>query len=92
MKGWENVTEEDILKLSYKKNIKPTSNTKISTDKITKKNKYNAVKTKIDGIIFDSKAEAQYYSDSALEKSWCSEILCDAKRLHTSGSIHQRKR
>lgn len=68
MKGWEDVTEEDILKLSYKKNIKPTSDVKISTDKITKKNKYNAVKTKIDGIIFDSKAEAQYYSELLLLK------------------------
>lgn len=68
MKGWENVTEEDILKLSYKKNIKPTSDVKISTDKIIKKNKYNAVKTKIDGIIFDSKAEAQYYSELLLLK------------------------
>ena len=68
MKGWENVTEEDILKLNYKKNIKPTSNTKISTDKIIKKNKYNAVKTKTDGIIFDSKAEAQYYSELLLLK------------------------
>lgn len=66
MKGWEDVTEEDILKLSYKKNIKPTSDVKIST--ITKKNKYNAVKTKIDGIIFDSKAEAQYYSELLLLK------------------------
>lgn len=68
MKGWEDVTEEDILKLSYKKNIKPTSDVKISTDKIIKKNKYNAVKTKIDGIIFDSKAEAQYYSELLLLK------------------------
>ena len=68
MKGWENVTEEDILKLSYKKNIKPISDVKISTDKITKKNKYNAVKTKIDGIKFDSKAESQYYSELLLLK------------------------
>lgn len=68
MKGWEDVTEEDILKLSYKKNIKPTNNLKTSTDKTTKKNKYNAVKTKIDGIKFDSKAEAQYYSELLLLK------------------------
>jgi hypothetical protein len=29
--------------------------------KVAKRNKYNAVKTKVDGITFDSKKEASYY-------------------------------
>ena len=31
-----------------------------------KRNKYNAVKTKVDGITFDSKAEADYYAELKL--------------------------
>lgn len=64
MKGWEDVSEEDILKLSYRKNIKPAINRKIKTGKT----KYNAVKTEIDGIKFDSKAEANYYSELLIKK------------------------
>ena len=55
MKGWEDVTEEDILKLSYRKNIKPIGDRKTVAGKTTSKNKYNAVKTEINGIKFDSK-------------------------------------
>lgn len=68
MKGWEDVTEEDILKLSYRKNIKPIGDRKTVAGKTTSKNKYNAVKTEINGIKFDSKAEAQYYSELLLLK------------------------
>ncbi len=68
MKGWEDVSEEDILKLSYRKNIKPVINRKIKTGKTTRANKYNAVKTEIDGIKFDSKAEANYYSELLILK------------------------
>ena len=32
----------------------------------TKRNKYNAQKTKIDGITFDSRAEADYYAELKL--------------------------
>lgn len=69
MKGWENITEEDILKLNYKKNIKFAVDKRTLTSKTKKKkNKYNAVKTEVNGIMFDSKAEAKYYSELLLLK------------------------
>ena len=62
MKGWEDVTEEGLSKLGIKyivkTNKKPIAKKKIDTDT----NKYKAVKTEINGIVFDSKKEANYYS------------------------------
>ena len=66
MKGWEDVTEEQLSKLGIKYTAKthkkPIEKKKISTDINRPKNKYNAVKTEINGIVFDSKKEANYYS------------------------------
>lgn len=66
MKGWENVTEEQLskmgIKYTAKTHKKPITKKKISTDIIRPKNKYNAVKMEINGIVFDSKKEANYYS------------------------------
>lgn len=66
MKGWEDVTEEGLSKLGIKyivkTNKKPIAKKKIDTDINRPKDKYNAVKTEINGIVFDSKKEANYYS------------------------------
>lgn len=72
MKGWEDLTAEDVEKLSYKNRVKNASkpakmilsggNTNIP------KNKYNAVKTTTGGITFDSKAEANYYNELLMLK------------------------
>lgn len=68
MKGWEDVTEEQLSKLGIKYTAKthkkPIAKKKIDTDT----NKYNAVKTEINGITFDSKKEADYYSNLLLLK------------------------
>lgn len=72
MKGWEDVTEEQLSKLGIKYTAKthkkPIEKKKIDTDINRPKNKYNAVKTKINGITFDSKKEADYYSNLLLLK------------------------
>lgn len=72
MKGWEDVTEEQLSKLGIKYTAKmhkkPIEKKKISTDINRPKNKYNAVKTEINGIVFDSKKEADYYSELLLLK------------------------
>lgn len=66
MKGWEDVTEERLSKLGIKyivkTNKKLIAKKKIDTDINRPKNKYNALKTEINGIVFDSKKEANYYS------------------------------
>lgn len=72
MKGWENVTEEQLSKLGIKYTTKthkkPIEKKKIDIDTNRPKNKYNAVKTEINGITFDSKKEADYYSKLLLLK------------------------
>ena len=71
MRGWEDLTAEDVERLSYKNRIKNTSEpAKTILNKVNiinrPKNKYNAVKTTTGGITFDSKAEANYYSELLL--------------------------
>ena len=72
MKGWEDLTAEDVAKLSYKNRIKNGSKSatailnKVNTNR--PKNKYNAVKTTTGGIKFDSKAEARYYDELLMLK------------------------
>lgn len=72
MRGWEDLTAEDVAKLSYKNRIKNNSKpaktilNKVNTNR--PKNKYNAVKTTTGGIKFDSKAEANYYNELLLLK------------------------
>ena len=70
MRGFEDWTEEDVIKHNKKVNrmtdlskakledflYKTTSNTTNN-----KKSKYNANKVEIDGIKFDSQNEADYY-------------------------------
>lgn len=72
MKGWEDVTEEQLSKLGIKYTTKThkklIAKKKIGTDTNRPKNKYNAVKTEINGIAFDSKKEADYYSNLLLLK------------------------
>lgn len=72
MKGWEDLTAEDVEKLSYKNRVKNASKpaktilNKVNTNR--PKNKYNAVKTTTGGITFDSKAEANYYNELLMLK------------------------
>lgn len=75
MRGFEDWTEEDVIKHNKKINrmtdlskakledflYKTTSNTTNN-----KKSKYNANKVEIDGIKFDSQKEADYYSELKL--------------------------
>lgn len=75
MRGFEDWTEEDVIKHNKKVNrmtdlskakledflYKTTSNTTNN-----KKSKYNANKVEIDGIKFDSQKEADYYSELKL--------------------------
>lgn len=65
MKGWEDVTEEELLsmgvKYSLKTNKKPIAKKKTDTDTNRPKSKYNAIKTVIGNLKFDSKKEANYY-------------------------------
>ena len=72
MKGWENVTAEDIANMSYKNRLRQTDKpkqTRKTKPNINRcKNKYNAVKTTTGGITFDSKAEANYYSELLMLK------------------------
>lgn len=72
MKGWEDVTEEQLskmgIKYTAKTHNKPIEKKKIDTDINRPKNKYNAVKTEVNGIVFDSKKEADYYSNLLLLK------------------------
>ena len=62
MKGWEEMLLNKGIKYSLKTHKKPIAKKKSSTNIIKPKSKYNAVKTEINGIIFDSKKEANYYS------------------------------
>ena len=63
MKGWEDVTEKDLVKLKYKStaNNKPVAKKKSIIDINRPKSKYNAIKTVIGNLKFDSKKEANYY-------------------------------
>ena len=65
MKGWEDVTEEMLsnkgIKYTAKTNKTAVAKRKSSTNIIKPKSKFNAVKTEINGIKFDSKKEANYY-------------------------------
>ena len=70
MRGFEDWTEEDVLK--HNARIKNTTQ-KIDLDNHgdkflnkKKKSKYNANKVEVDGIKFDSKKEADYYSELKL--------------------------
>lgn len=72
MRGWEDLTAEDVEKLSYKnrvKNANEPAKTILNKVNINRpKNKYNAIKTTIGDITFDSKAEANYYNELLLLK------------------------
>lgn len=65
MNGWEDVTEKELLnmgvKYSLKTNKKPIAKKKTDTDTNRPKSKYNAIKTVIGNLKFDSKKEANYY-------------------------------
>lgn len=65
MNGWEDVTEKELLnmgvKYSLKTNKKPIEKKKTDTDTNRPKSKYNAIKTVIGNLKFDSKKEANYY-------------------------------
>lgn len=70
MKGFENWTEEDVIKHNKRVN-KMTDLSKIKSEDSTntastKKSKYGANKVEVDGIKFDSKKEADYYSELKL--------------------------
>ena len=70
MKGFENWTEEDGIKHNKRVN-KMTDLSKIKSEDSTntastKKSKYGANKVEVDGIKFDSKKEADYYSELKL--------------------------
>ena len=79
MRGWEDVTPEQAKKLSHTSRFKGYKN-KIAMNCIKSKqkpltqaytsnsNKYGAVKAEINGIKFDSKAEAEYFSKLLLAK------------------------
>lgn len=72
MKGFENWTEEDVIKHNKKVN-RMTDLSKIKSEDFlygtannttsTKKSKYGAKRVEIDGIKFDSQKEANYYSE-----------------------------
>lgn len=68
MRGWEDLTAEDVERLSYKNRIKNTSEPAKTILNKVNINKYNAVKTTTGGITFDSKAEANYYNELLLLK------------------------
>ena len=71
------ITEKEAAALGITTNFTPEDNeqTKYFMDVLkTKRNKYNAVKTKVDGITFDSKREAEYYSELKLRQK-AGEIL-----------------
>ena len=70
MKGFENWTEEDVIKHNKRVN-KMTDLSKIKSEDSTntastKKSKYGANKVEVDGIKFDSKKESDYYSELKL--------------------------
>ncbi len=70
MKGFENWTEEDVIKHNKRVN-KMTDLSKIKSEDSTntastKKSKYGANKVEVEGIMFDSKKEADYYSELKL--------------------------
>lgn len=72
MRGWEEVTEDDINEiiskntkvLTGKIRNKPVHATKIMNNQI--KSKYGAKKTEENGIVFDSKKEAKRYQQLKL--------------------------
>lgn len=70
MKGFEDWTEEDVLKHNARihkdiaKNLFIIQDNKILVGK--KKSKYRANKVEIDGIKFDSQKEADYYCELTL--------------------------
>ena len=72
MRGWEDLTAEDVEELSYKNRVKNASKPDkpiLSKVNISRpKNKYSAVKTTTGGITFDSKAEANYYNELLMLK------------------------
>lgn len=75
MRGFEDWTEEDVIKHNQKVN-RMTDLSKVKLDDFlykttsdttnNKKSKYNANKVEIDGIKFDSQKEADYYSELKL--------------------------
>lgn len=69
MKGWEDVTEEDIIKRNTKVIIQKASSRPIKTQSAFEKplkSKYGAKKTEENGITFDSKREANRYKQLKL--------------------------
>lgn len=68
MKGWEDLTAEDVAKLSYKNRRKNSSKPNEAILNKVNTNKYNAVKTTTGGLKFDSKAEARYYDELLMLK------------------------
>lgn len=79
MRGWEELSEEDVARLSYKNRMKTrdspnrvlnTSKTinHINQNKKLNTNKFRAVKTQVRNIHFDSKAEARYFEELLILK------------------------
>lgn len=54
----------------YKQLIAANSKRKASNSKTKKTSKYKAIRTKVDGISFPSKKEANYYTALKLQKEW----------------------
>lgn len=69
MRGWENVTEDDLKNMSYnKRREKPIQNISNKPNTNKRKNKYNSSKTSIGCLTFDSKKEANYYEQLLMLK------------------------
>lgn len=60
------MTEEEYQALQNRRKAAPIA-PRISSEPEPKRSKYGAVKTQVDGITFDSKAEARYYERLKVE-------------------------